>query len=385
MQIAVIESRFHKGFLRAIKQWKGVSRKMALCVGDKSGCLEVVADCENAMAEILDLWKLRGIYDCNDLFKDFVGRLREWKSIRIASNGLSRVYRIPLLYYAGGGLKNPYNTIPDLIKSFETKQIYKVRCNKCGAIQYADEVGFRYKKSRTCYYCNHSYVLEDYVHKFLKLNGYDYDFQISFDNLQNIDLIGRKMSYDFGIYKDGKICCLIECQGKQHYQPVDFFGGSKAFEKQVEHDKLKQEYARLNGYDLIEVPYTLSNYQEVERYLNQSGLQVIDKQFEDTFCNFLEKNQSVNIANIITDLHSPNKIHCQGVLEIKRDNDSYKVITTDVVHTLCLRFPEYNLYRFKENRNKFVESLFDENITVQFWNLTKTECSNLCELYKQIK
>lgn len=361
---------------------------MALCVGDKSGCLEVVADCENAMAEILDLYKLNRIdcdwFESDNLFQSLVDELHQYKNYRISSNGLSKVYRIPLLYYAGGGLKNPYNTIPDLIKSFETKQIYKVRCNKCGAIQYADEVGFRYKKSRKCYYCNHSYVLEDYVHKFLKLNGYDYDFQISFDNLQNIR--GNKMYYDFGIYKDGKICCLIECQGEQHYKPVDFFGGSKAFEKQVEHDKLKQEHARLNGYDLIEIPYTLSNYQEVERYLNQSGLQVIDKQFEDTFCNFLEKNQSVNIANIITDLNNYyNKIHCQGVLEIKRDNDSYRVITTDVVHTLWWRFLGGNWYRFKENRNKFVESLFDENITVQFWDLTKTECSNLCELYEQIK
>lgn len=60
------------------------------------------------------------------------------------------------------------------------------------------------------------------------------------------------MSYD--VY----ICGLkvaIEYQGKQHFEPVDYFGGKENFEKQQERDKLKAERSRDNGIKLIYVNY----------------------------------------------------------------------------------------------------------------------------------
>ena len=60
------------------------------------------------------------------------------------------------------------------------------------------------------------------------------------------------MSYD--VY----ICGLkiaIEYQGKQHFEPVDFFGGIEHFEKQKERDALKAERSKENGIKLIYVNY----------------------------------------------------------------------------------------------------------------------------------
>ena len=60
------------------------------------------------------------------------------------------------------------------------------------------------------------------------------------------------MSYD--VY----ICGLkvaIEYQGKQHFEPVDYFGGKENFEKQQERDKLKAERSRDNGIKLVHVNY----------------------------------------------------------------------------------------------------------------------------------
>ena len=60
------------------------------------------------------------------------------------------------------------------------------------------------------------------------------------------------MSYD--VY----ICGLkvaIEYQGKQHFEPVSYFGGKENFAKQQERDKLKAEISRDNGIKLIYVNY----------------------------------------------------------------------------------------------------------------------------------
>ena len=60
------------------------------------------------------------------------------------------------------------------------------------------------------------------------------------------------MSYD--IY----ICGLkiaIEYQGKQHFEPVEYFGGEESFKKQKERDELKAQRSKENGVRLIYVNY----------------------------------------------------------------------------------------------------------------------------------
>ena len=60
------------------------------------------------------------------------------------------------------------------------------------------------------------------------------------------------MSYD--VY----ICGLkvaIEYQGKQHFEPVEYFGGKEHFEKQQERDKLKAELSKENGVRLVYINY----------------------------------------------------------------------------------------------------------------------------------
>lgn len=60
------------------------------------------------------------------------------------------------------------------------------------------------------------------------------------------------MSYD--VY----ICGLktaIEYQGKQHFEPIEYFGGKEHYEKQVERDKYKQRISKENGVKLIYINY----------------------------------------------------------------------------------------------------------------------------------
>lgn len=51
---------------------------------------------------------------------------------------------------------------------------------------------------------------------------------------------------------------LIEYDGIQHFQPVDFFGGEEGYLKQVHRDNIKNEYAINNNISLIRIPYTAS-------------------------------------------------------------------------------------------------------------------------------
>ena len=60
---------------------------------------------------------------------------------------------------------------------------------------------------------------------------------------------------------------LIECQGKQHAQPIEYFGGEKQFKIQQEHDKRKREYAEKNGYKLLEIWYY--DFDNIEEILNR--------------------------------------------------------------------------------------------------------------------
>ena len=61
-----------------------------------------------------------------------------------------------------------------------------------------------------------------------------------------------QMSYDVYVV-DKKIA--FEYQGKQHYQPVEFFGGQKNFEEQQKRDKLKEELSKKNKIKLIYIRY----------------------------------------------------------------------------------------------------------------------------------
>lgn len=100
------------------------------------------------------------------------------------------------------------------------------------------------------------------VGNFLSYNHIDYQSQKKFDNLYGTG--GGKLSYDFWL---SQYNLLIECQGKQHYQPIDLYGGNEIFNVQQEHDKRKREYAKEYGYKLLEIPYW--DYDKIDEILSR--------------------------------------------------------------------------------------------------------------------
>ena len=112
-----------------------------------------------------------------------------------------------------------------------------------------------------CSICNES-LGEKYIRNYLDKHHIKYESQKRFKNLKD----KTYLSYDFYL-PEQKV--LIEYQGIQHYQAEDYFGGEKQFKTQQKHDKSKKEYAKDNGYKLLELKYTLNTQELVDKYLSR--------------------------------------------------------------------------------------------------------------------
>ena len=74
-----------------------------------------------------------------------------------------------------------------------------------------------------------------------------------------------KLRFDFYI---PKFNLFIEYDGKQHFEPVDYFGGEEALKHTQKNDKIKNEWADKNNYKLIRIPY----YEDVNDVLTRELL-----------------------------------------------------------------------------------------------------------------
>ncbi len=139
----------------------------------------------------------------------------------------------------------------------------KVKHNKCNTIYEVRPSDFISHHNR-CPYCN-SPKGELIISKILNRLSISYELQKTFNDLRDTQLL----SYDFFIPSQS---ILIEYQGIQHYQPVDHFGGKGRLKYQQKHDKIKSDYAKSHGYNLIAVPYTEDTFSKIKKYLLSHGL-----------------------------------------------------------------------------------------------------------------
>jgi len=126
--------------------------------------------------------------------------------------------------------------------------------HSCGYV--FSQKGENFLKSKGCPKCFKTISKgEIKIENFLKKNNIEYKYQYVVKEI-------NYCSYDFYLPKYN---CLIEYQGEQHYRPVNIFGGEEKFKIQLEHDRIKEKYAKDKNIKLIIIPYT--DYNNIDSYL----------------------------------------------------------------------------------------------------------------------
>lgn len=108
-----------------------------------------------------------------------------------------------------------------------------------------------------CPKCNASKG-EKIIANWLNKNNISYEQQKTFNGCRN------KLPLPFDFYLPEYNVC-IEYNGKQHYEPIDYFGGQKAFEGVVMRDKIKENYCNENNIYLIKIAYNMDIYEELQK------------------------------------------------------------------------------------------------------------------------
>ena len=90
---------------------------------------------------------------------------------------------------------------------------------------------------------------EKIIRQFLLENKISFEYNYKFTNCK----YKRKLPFDFYI---SQYNTCIEYDGRQHFEPIRFFGGTNGFEKLKIKDKIKTQYCLDNNIKLIRIPYT---------------------------------------------------------------------------------------------------------------------------------
>lgn len=124
----------------------------------------------------------------------------------------------------------------------------KIKC-KCGNMYTTSLSSYVHYNVTRCPSCsNKESKSETYIKNFLVNHNINFKQEKSFKDCKDINAL------PFDFYLPDYNCC-IEYNGKQHYEPIDYFGGKERFEIQKKHDKMKKEYCEKNNIKFICIPY----------------------------------------------------------------------------------------------------------------------------------
>lgn len=182
-----------------------------------------------------------------------------------------------LLNYSFLGFDNEFNRY--INKS--TKLILK--CNKCGYIWKTTKYQAFKTMVITCRNCTNCWKMEKEVKYALDTYKIKYEEQKRFQWLKHKQLL----SLDFYI---PKLNIAIECQGKQHFEPMECFGGEASFNKTNTRDKIKNSLCNENGVKII----YFNDENKFDSFLGQKIVKNIKKliktlQYEENKCSCCSK------------------------------------------------------------------------------------------------
>lgn len=121
-----------------------------------------------------------------------------------------------------------------------------------------------------CPSCNES-IGEKKIKSILDVLGINYKAQKRFEDCKH----KKTLPFDFYLPNNN---VLIEYDGIQHFEPVDFFGGIKELNELKKRDEIKNEYASKNNIPLLRIPCTKFNSieSEIKYFLNKNNIKIYE-------------------------------------------------------------------------------------------------------------
>ena len=106
------------------------------------------------------------------------------------------------------------------------------------------------------------------IKKILFENKINFEEEYSFSDLFYLSQ-QNPLRFDFAFKKDEQIIGLLEYNGRQHYEPIDFFGGINNFIMQQKRDNMKLEYCKINQIPLFIIKYNENIKERLEEILGE--------------------------------------------------------------------------------------------------------------------
>lgn len=131
--------------------------------------------------------------------------------------------------------------------------VWACKCGICGNVFYELPARVNNGHTTSCG-CRIQSFGESYIASLLSDFNIDFKPQYTFEDCK----FTYVLRFDFGILYNNQLLGLIEYDGKQHFEPIDFFGGKDGFKKTQERDKIKNTYCKVHNIPLLRLPYTLS-------------------------------------------------------------------------------------------------------------------------------
>lgn len=146
------------------------------------------------------------------------------------------------------GLKFGHLTVLSLVST--SPRIYLCRCD-CGGLTQVSPSNLKTGHTQSCG-CLSS-LGEEKINHFLTQHNLPFVKEYSV----NIKGFKGRARYDFALLNNDKsVQCLIEYQGRQHYEQADTWSENEEdFIKRQKYDNLKREWAKSNNIPLYEIPY----------------------------------------------------------------------------------------------------------------------------------
>ena len=122
------------------------------------------------------------------------------------------------------------------------KSLVKIKCEEHGIFEQRADLHLNGHGCKTC----RKSKMEKYLMKKLKELNIEYITDKKYNDCRN----KYPLPFDFYLIKYN---ILIECDGIQHHQSVEHFGGQERFEYQKNNDNIKTKYCEDNNIELIRV------------------------------------------------------------------------------------------------------------------------------------